>query len=75
MSNIKIISCKTKFPKSELNRTPAGLARTKRIIRYREENEINFMKLCQKIEKSIQRAELQRNVRREKRKKLTTTDF
>lgn len=55
----------------EIPRNPAGLQKTRKLIRTEKEREIQFLKLCAQINLENarhERAEKQRNERRMKRK-------
>ena len=61
-----------RIDKYEINGTPAGLARTRKIIRTEKDLEIQFIKLCCQIkldDYKQDRAQFQRNERLNKRKK------
>jgi hypothetical protein len=63
--------------KIELPKRLSGLARSHRLIMIEKHKEIQFMILCQKIrldDHKKQRADRQRNQRREKRHKKIITD-
>ncbi len=61
---------KKEFNFLDTSKTPAGLARTHRIIRTQKDKEVQFLKLCSAIKledfKNL-RSENQRNARRIKR--------
>ena len=73
MSTIKRQKQKTpvlKLDKIEISGIPAGLARTRKLIKAEKDKEIQFMKLCSQIrlfDKKQKRSEKQRDIRQSKR--------
>ena len=75
--NIRIISQNRKIERSLEPSIPHGIARTKKIIRTERSKEIQFMKLCSQIklkDKKKERADNQRNERKQKRKQKISSD-